>query len=232
MRAPCTTEDPVSDRRPSGVGKSTDTWVRSRRRANGSYESFKLDYNKSLIHTHTSGFALILHTLTIPEEATGRLFWLFASRRQYWQAKKVEKNSHSFGVAKDNPTKPGCSRKILGTHSVPARGLCLHHSTSFYLASQVRLLRTNAPPVPAHRLRLRALPYLMSRCSCLYVVYGRYGAVIPARGLCLHHLQGGWRCGGRGRARRWWDTPAFCWAGSMPGGFGWRNRWSWPPPRL
>ena len=151
---------------------------------------------------------------------------------KYWQAKKVEKNSHSSGLAKDNPTKPGCSRKILGTHSVPARGLCLHHSTSFYLASQVRLLRTNAPPVPAHRLRLRALPYLMSRCSCLYVVYGRYGAVIPARGLCLHHLQGGWRCGGRGRARRWWDTPAFCWAGSMPGGFGWRNRWSWPPPRL
>ena len=37
---------------------------------------------------------------------------------KYWQAKKVEKNSHSSGVAKDNPTKPGCSRKILGAHNV------------------------------------------------------------------------------------------------------------------
>ena len=36
--------------------------------------------------------------------------------------------------------------------------------------------------MPAHRLRLRAVLYLMSRLSCLYVVYGRYGAVIPARG--------------------------------------------------
>ena len=57
-----------------------------------------------------------------------------------------------------------------------------HTPRRFYLASQVRLLRTNASPLPAHRLRLRAVPYLMSRLSCLYVVYGRYGAVIPARG--------------------------------------------------
>ena len=36
--------------------------------------------------------------------------------------------------------------------------------------------------MPAHCLRLRAVLYLMSRLSCLYVVYGRYGTVIPARG--------------------------------------------------
>ena len=89
---------------------------------------------------------------------------------KYWQAKKVEKNSHSFGVAKDNPTKPGCSRKILGTHSVPARGLCLHHSTSFYLASQVRLLRTNAPPCaspppPFARLAVPDVAVFVSVCG-------------------------------------------------------------------
>ena len=37
---------------------------------------------------------------------------------KYWRAKKVEKNSHSSGVAKDNPTKPGCSRKILGARNI------------------------------------------------------------------------------------------------------------------
>ena len=71
MRAPCTTEDPVSDRRPSGVGKSTDTWVRSRRRANSSYDSFKLDYNKSLIHTHYS----FTHEPNVPNIRHIRGYW-------------------------------------------------------------------------------------------------------------------------------------------------------------
>ena len=29
----------------------------------------------------------------------------------------------------------------------------------------------------------------------------------------------------------WRLDPAFCWAGLMPGGFGWRQRRLWPPPR-
>ena len=35
-----------------------------------------------------------------------------------WKAKKVEKNSHSSSVAKDNPTKPGCNGKIPRAHGV------------------------------------------------------------------------------------------------------------------
>ena len=63
-----------------------------------------------------------------------------------------------------------------------AAWLSSHTPRKFSLASQVRLLRTNGSPVPTHRLRLRALPYLMPRRPCLYVVHGRYGAAIPARG--------------------------------------------------
>ena len=54
------------------------------------------------------------------------------------------------------------------------------HSSQNLLGFASSTLANQRPPVPAHRLRLRALPYLMSRRPCLYVVYGRYGAVIPA----------------------------------------------------
>eukprot|EP01048_Picozoa_sp_COSAG05_P028254 COSAG05_NODE_8670_length_681_cov_4.831615_1_plen_133_part_00 len=86
---------------------------------------------------------------------------------KYWRAKKVEKNNHNSGVAKDNPTKPGCSRKILGAHNV-----LLGFASSTLADPQSTWLRKfdscgpTPPPVPAHRLRLRALPYLMSRRIC------------------------------------------------------------------
>ena len=55
-----------------------------------------------------------------------------------------------------------------------------------------------------------------------------YGEAISRRMPENGAAEGVWCCWFLGV---WRANPAFCWAGLMPGGFGWRHRRLWPPPR-